>query len=1378
MRTVCPGCGAVFANLDDKHLGRKARCKKCGASFIIRPDTAGNSQATLPADTGIRRPAEPDGPPEPARQVESARPPGPMETIVSGASQTALMDDVAEDVPANTRVEPGPAVTRTFDNTKDQLPGATVVDDYFASTTSAEKDESSVPAEWKTGDVILELYEVLGLLGEGGMGKVYKVRHLGWNTELAVKSPKPEELERAGGAENFEREAETWVNLGLHPNTVSCYYIRRLGGVPRVFAEYVDSGSMQDWIQQGKLTDIDSMLDVAIQFAWGLDYAHNRGIVHQDIKPANVMMSGKGVAKVTDFGLAKARGIATGLSGDSGSPGDELVAYGGMTPAYCSPEQAEKKQLSRKTDMWSWALSILEMFTGEVTWMYGVAAAEALEEYLENGSGNESIPPMPDQVAGILKRCFDPAPDRRPETMMEIASELAGLYADLTGSAYPRRATKAGKATADSLNNRAISFLDLGRQREAEGLWREALSNEPHHPQSTFNLGLAQWRTGRLTDIDFVRWMEEAARSHGVESDSEYYLGLLHLERDDCGSAVKSLGKRGQAANASDEAGVALMEAKARLETSMRQIALFEGHTACVTSVDFNPGSGHLLTGSDDNRSKLWDYNSGEALRDFVHGSCSVTCVALGGGLAISGSYKSAKLWDVSTGEMVREINNHPDWVTSVGLSDDGRRAMTAGWDGVVNIMDTSSGRVIQAFDGVSGFASVNFNAGLVLFTSEDNTAKIVDIDTGAMTASIDVGPGALAISPDGSQVALADIDNSIHIYQAGDGGLVAKLEGHKAAVTTLAITPDGRHLVSGGYDKTLALWEIKTGRRVRTFLGHRDTVNAAVVCDNGNSVTTGSWDATARAWSIRGRETYRAPMMVSRVRASEMVLSAGAAYEAKLDQMRSALDKGDTIMATRFVREARSQMGFRRGAEAVQALGKLYLLLPKKGLNGGWESRAFVGHTGEVTSVSISGDCKYTLSSSHDRTLRLWDVSDGSQIRTLEGHTDRVNSADISTDGKTALSASGDGTLRVWETQTGKTTMVIKGHIQSVNSAVIVPGGDFAFSGGEDTMVKLWDMKSGGAVRSMRGHQGPVLGVAVSPDGRLALSSSEDRTARLWDLASGRCLGVFSAHTGAVNSVVFSPDSTRAVTASDDMTIIVWDIRTAKPARVMRGHTAPVTCVAASLDGSYLFSSDTDRVVRFWNMETGENPRAFEGHTSAVKSVAVSPDGRFAISCGEDRMVKMWTLDWELEERGRADWDDVAAPYMVNFLTLHTPPAGVLPDGRDPFEKEIVMALTRIGKPEFTDDEYDEFYMSLRYAGLGYLSKEGVRDRLELEMNNWDGPPPLSRFAEVDHSARGGLDEMDDNAGIELDEEEKDVGRTLGVTRFLKNLTTIRRKD
>jgi len=144
----------------------------------------------------------------------------------------------------------------------------------------------SIPDGWRpeSGDVLLDLYEVRDILGEGGMGTVHRVCHRGWNLDLAVKSPLP-------GVEGFGVEAGAWVELGLHPNVVTCHYVRDLGGAPRVFAELVEGGSLKDWIDDGRLYAgtpaevLARLLDVAIQFAWGLGYAHDQGLVHQDDDP-------------------------------------------------------------------------------------------------------------------------------------------------------------------------------------------------------------------------------------------------------------------------------------------------------------------------------------------------------------------------------------------------------------------------------------------------------------------------------------------------------------------------------------------------------------------------------------------------------------------------------------------------------------------------------------------------------------------------------------------------------------------------------------------------------------------------------------------------------------------------------------------------------------------------------------------------------------------------------------------------------------------------------------------------------------------------------------------------------------------------------------
>ncbi|MGH9427484.1 MAG: serine/threonine-protein kinase [Terriglobia bacterium] len=340
--------------------------------------------------------------------------------------------------------------------------------------------EDAVAAEWQVGDVILDLYEVTGILGEGGMGKVYKVHHKGWKVDLAVKSPRPDIFTQATGKENFVREAETWVNLGLHPHIVSCYYVRTLGGIPRVFAEYVEGGSLADWIRSRKLYEggpkkaLERILDIAIQFAWGLQYAHEQGLVHQDVKPDNVMMTTGGTVKVADFGLSKARGRA-GEKYVPGSGRSILVSAGWMSPPYCSPEQHLGELLSHRTDIWSWGVSVLEMFCGELNVCEGRGnlAAVKLEGFLETEDKSGEIPPMPEALAALLRRCFQRDPVARPRDMLEIASELQKIYRQTTRSTYHREAPKAVDLKADGLSNRAVSFLDLGKKRMPSGVGRK-----------------------------------------------------------------------------------------------------------------------------------------------------------------------------------------------------------------------------------------------------------------------------------------------------------------------------------------------------------------------------------------------------------------------------------------------------------------------------------------------------------------------------------------------------------------------------------------------------------------------------------------------------------------------------------------------------------------------------------------------------------------------------------------------------------------------------------------------------------------------------------------------------------------------------------------
>lgn len=324
--------------------------------------------------------------------------------------------------------------------------------------------------EWHSGQTVLDDFVVERVLGEGGMGKVYLLKSRTTGMCFAVKRSKG-----LSGVErrNFLAELQTWIDLPEHANLVPCRFFRTVGDEVLIFAEYVEGGSLKDWIDSRKLYEggaektLERILDTAIQFAWGLNCVHELGLVHQDVKPANVMME-KDVhvavqglkVRVTDYGLARARAAA----GERYVPGlgqSILLSSGGHTPAYCSPEQADGRKLDRRTDVWSWGVGVLEMFQGRVTWQSGRVAAQALESFLENNGEEEGIPAMPKSVAGLLEGCFRENPAERWQSLEAVAQKLRGAYQDVVGTEYVR-------ALGD-IEHRATQQLGAGERRTRQG---------------------------------------------------------------------------------------------------------------------------------------------------------------------------------------------------------------------------------------------------------------------------------------------------------------------------------------------------------------------------------------------------------------------------------------------------------------------------------------------------------------------------------------------------------------------------------------------------------------------------------------------------------------------------------------------------------------------------------------------------------------------------------------------------------------------------------------------------------------------------------------------------------------------------------------------
>jgi serine/threonine protein kinase len=375
-------------------------------------------------------------------------------------------------------------------------------------------------AIFSKGTIILGTYRIDEMF-EGGMGVVYRARHLAWGIDLAIKHSREGFLIAKQQRDGFEQECRLWTQIGLHPYVATCFYTRNIEETPCAFAEFVDGGSLRDWIASRRLYsgEMDAalarMISVSVQTAWGLARAHQGELLHCDMKPGNVLMTIDGTAKVTDFGLAKL------LEG-----GVALAA--GSTKVYASPEQVRTEPLTKATDVWSWAATVLEMFTGGICWEIGPAVGAALAEFGERGAKGVGVSPMPRPVFDLLTRCLNWKPEERPESFSEIARELLEIYENLFNEPCDAQEPDLDIIASDSLNNRAVSLLDLGRVADAEALLEQALVNDPQHPEATFNLALIRQMRGEPVESWLTQNLRIAAEAEPGNSVPCKLLGLFY----------------------------------------------------------------------------------------------------------------------------------------------------------------------------------------------------------------------------------------------------------------------------------------------------------------------------------------------------------------------------------------------------------------------------------------------------------------------------------------------------------------------------------------------------------------------------------------------------------------------------------------------------------------------------------------------------------------------------------------------------------------------------------------------------------------------------------------------------------------------------------
>jgi WD40 repeat protein len=313
---------------------------------------------------------------------------------------------------------------------------------------------------------------------------------------------------------------------------------------------------------------------------------------------------------------------------------------------------------------------------------------------------------------------------------------------------------------------------------------------------------------------------------------------------------------------------------------------------------------------------------------------------------------------------------------------------------------------------------------------------------------------------------------------------------------------------------------------------------------------------------------------------------------------------------------------------------------------------RTLVGHAGNVTSVSVSGNGDVVASGSDDQTVKLWDARTGRLLHSLEGHGEQVTSVSLSSDGKLVASGSKDLTVKLWEVEEGRLLVTLKGHTHCVTSVALSKDGKLVASGSKDLTVKLWKGRTGRLLQNLETYTRVINSVALSGDGEVLASGSDffdlsagvicqimsgedeavddrgfGRPVNVWAASIGRLLYSLQAHRKDVNAVALSRDGEVLASGSRDRTVNLWEARNGRLLHRLEGHTDSVSSVALSADGKLVASGSQDHTVKIWEGPAGRLVRTLEGHTHPVSSVALSEHGDVVASGSWDRTVKLWDM-------------------------------------------------------------------------------------------------------------------------------------------------------
>jgi len=1020
-------------------------------------------------------------------------------------------------------------------------------------------------------------YEILSVIGSGGMGIVYKARHRELNRTVALKMLRSIALEDPEIRERFHAEAEAVARL-QHPNIIQVFEVGTVesssggwGYSPFISLEFVDGGSLQSRTHTPQSPQYAAHM--VEKLARAAHAAHQLGVVHRDLKPANVLLTGTGEPKIADFGVAK-------QVANERDPAGRFVTQIGTavgTPEYMAPEQVWCDAATGSIDIYALGIILYELLTARVPFQ-----AETSMETMELVINQEPVSPrlfqpsLPRDLETICLKCLQKTAERRYATADALADDLRRWLDGKPIHARPiGRIARGARWVKRNPSVAALSALvvivAMAGLAGVTWKWREAQSNarsaEREASLAERRARAERWNGYRANIIAassaFLVHNDGAAR-RALESSPEEHRNwewsFLYQRLDVSKRKLHVAEIRADNSRLTSNGRYVVHFDQNNLASfwdlvEEREYATFQCPKLYAT--DVSPDGTVLAYASDDKTIVLRDVRRNETLAVLSgHTVPPLTlCFSRDGKTLASGSRdKTTRIWDTEAGKEILLLRGHDQPIGKIDFSQNGQSLVTSGWDDrTVCLWDARTGKKIASLTGHEQsvfWLGMNRKGDRVL-TAEaypSCSLRLWDAQTGQLLAVLRGHENQLRaqdFSPDDTRIVTASRDQTIRLWDAKDGKLLAKMTGHKGCVNDARFSPDGSRIASVSSDHTLRIWDGLTGESLGVLHGHSGELTS--VSYLGSEIVSHGLDGTIRYWN----------------------------------------------------------------PDSIERDNRLK------------------GHKSFVYGVAMHPDGKQVASASWDGTVRIWEYSTGRELKVFShGEGTIVTALAYNPEGRLLVSLCRQKGAHLWDTETGELLhrWEIKPEVWRDPKIAFSPNGELIATATPDRIVRIFNVKTKAEVAALSGHSDVVRDLAFTPDGCHLVTSGDcdDPTIRVWDLKTLEQVRILKGHKDRIHALAFQSDGKILASGSGDGTVRLWDFATGKELAVLK-HGTSVYGLAFSPDGTRLGSACADNAIRLWDMSTKDEVAELRGHTEYVHALTFSPDGTRIISASGDFTLRVW---------------------------------------------------------------------------------------------------------------------------------------------------------